>query len=216
MLTLNDEVWGLMTNQAFEGELTIGVPQDIMYPHIPRVLQRFAQAYPRVRVMLQSDLTTDLKTRFARSELDLILTTEAEVEHGGETLVQEPLVWVGAENGQVWKSRPLRFGSTARCMFRRPAIDALEKAGLPWDMAVDSISCSAVEVSVIADLAIFVQLAGSIPARCEEIRHGGALPELPDYQINMYVGEGPRAGLANRLAGFVRQAYGCEVRLAAE
>lgn len=216
MLDLNDEAWGLMTNQAFEGELTIGVPNDIMYPHIPRVLQRFAQEYPRVRVMLQSDLTTHLKARFARSEIDLILTTEAEVDQGGEMLSRQPLVWVGAENGQAWKARPIRFGSTAHCVFRRPAIDALEKAGLPWDLAVDSTSCSAVEVSVIADLAIFVQLEGSIPAHCEEIRHGGALPPLPDYLINMYVGEGPRAGLANRLAPLVRQSYGCALRLAAE
>ena len=46
-----------MTNPAFEGEISFGVPQDIMYPHVPRVLQRFAQEYPRVRVLLQSDHT---------------------------------------------------------------------------------------------------------------------------------------------------------------
>lgn len=208
MLALNDEAWGRMTNQAFEGELTLGVPQDIIYPHVPGVLQRFAQEYPRVRVMLQSDLTTDLKLRFSRSEIDVILTTEADLDPGGEMLVRQPLVWVGAENGQSWRSRPLRFGSTARCMFRRPAIDALDRAGLPWELAVDSISCSAVEVSVIADLAVFVQLEGSIPARCEEVRHGGTLPDLPQYMVNMYVCAGPRAALASRLAGFIRQAYG--------
>ena len=216
MLDLNDEAWGRLTNPAFEGEITFGVPQDIMYPHVPRVMQRFAQEYPRVRVMIQSDHTVDLKAKFARSEIDLILTTEPQLDPGGETLAQQPLVWVGAENGQAWRARPVRFGSTNRCLFRRPAIDALDKAGLPWELAVDSLSCSTVEVSVIADLAIFVQLSGSIPARCEEIRHGGALPELPEYLINMYVGEGPRAPLAERLAAFMRQAYGCSLRVAAE
>jgi DNA-binding transcriptional LysR family regulator len=215
MLVLNDEAWGRMTNQAFEGEISIGVPQDIMYPHVPRVLQRFAQEYPRVKVMLQSELTIDLKAKFARSELDLILTTEPQLDPGGETLAQQPLVWVGAVNGQIWKARPLRFGSTNRCLFRRSAIEALDKADLPWELAVESISCSSVEVSVIADLAVFVQLAGSIPAHCEEIRHGGALPELPEYRVNMYVGEGPRLDLAERLAGFIRQAYGCGLRVVA-
>jgi DNA-binding transcriptional LysR family regulator len=216
MLDLNDEAWGRMTNQAFEGEITLGVPGDIMHPHVPRIMQRFAQAYPRVRVMLQSEHTIDLKHKFERAELDLILTTEAEVDPGGEMLVKQPLVWVGAENGQAWRGRPLRFGSTSRCLFRRPAIEALERAGLPWELAIDSVSCSTVEVSVIADLAVFVQLAGSIPAGCEEIRHGGTLPELPDYLINLYLTDGPRRALAERLAGFVRQAYGCAVRLAAE
>jgi DNA-binding transcriptional LysR family regulator len=215
MLVLNDEAWGRMTNQAFEGEISIGVPQDIMYPHVPRVLQRFVQEYPRVKVMLQSELTIDLKAKFARSELDLILTTEPQLDAGGETLAQQPLVWVGAVNGQIWKARPLCFGSTNRCLFRRSAIEALDQADLPWELAVESISCSSVEVSVIADLAVFVQLAGSIPAHCEEIRHGGALPELPEYRVNMYVGEGPRLDLAERLAGFIRQAYGCGLRVVA-
>jgi DNA-binding transcriptional LysR family regulator len=215
MLALNDEAWGRLTNQAFEGEINFGVPADVVYPHVPRVLQRFAQEYPRVKVMLQSELTIDLKAKFARSELDLILTTEPQLDAGGETLAQQPLVWVGAVNGQIWKARPLRFGSTNRCLFRRSAIEALDKADLPWELAVESISCSSVEVSVIADLAVFVQLAGSIPAHCEEIRHGGALPELPEYRVNMYVGEGPRLDLAERLAGFIRQAYGCGLRVVA-
>jgi DNA-binding transcriptional LysR family regulator len=216
LLALNDEAWGRMTDQAFEGELTLGVPQDIMYPQIPRVLRQFSREFPRVKVLLTSDLTVDLRRRFARGEIDVILTTEEDAGPGGETLVVEPLVWAGAEGGQAWRARPLRFGSTARCVYRRTAIEALERAGVPWELAVDSVSCSAVEVSVSADLAIFVQLASSIPARCEVIRHGGALPELPDYSINMYVTDGPRAALANGLARAVRQAYCRMERVAAE
>ena len=52
MLELNDEVYARMTHQAFEGEVIMGVPHDIIYPAIPRVLQRFAADYPRVRVNL--------------------------------------------------------------------------------------------------------------------------------------------------------------------
>jgi DNA-binding transcriptional LysR family regulator len=216
LIDVNDEAWGRMTSPAFEGEITVGVPQDIMYPHVPRILQRFAQEYPRVRVKLQSDYTAELKPRFARGALDLILTTEARLDRGGETLAREPLVWAGAAGGQAWRSRPLRFGSSTRCLFRRAAIEAMDRAGLPWVLAVDSVTCSTVEVSVTADLAVYVLLAGSVPAQCEEIRHGGALPELPVYCINMYVGEGPRALLGGKLATLVRNAYGCAARMAAE
>ena len=216
LIELNDEAWARLTNPAFEGEISVGVPQDIMYPHIPRVLQRFAQAFPRVRVNLVSDYTAELKPRFNRGELDMILTTEAGLDPRGETLAREPLVWVGAVGGQAWRSRPLRFGSSTRCLFRRPAIEALEAAGLAWELAVESISCATVEVSVSADLAVNVLLTSSIPARCEEIRHGGALPELPVYAINMYIGEGPRAALAQRLGDEMRQAYRGPARIAAE
>jgi DNA-binding transcriptional LysR family regulator len=216
LLALNDEAWGRMTDQAFEGELTLGVPQDIMYPNIPLVLRRFAREYPRVKVLLNSDFTVDLRHRFERREIDVILTTEQELRPGGETLVCEPLVWIGAEGGQAWRSRPLRFGSTSRCIFRRTALAALDAAGVPWELAVDSVSCSAVEASVAADLGILVQLACSVPARCEAVRHGGALPELPEYLINLYVCEGPRAALAQALADCVRQTYRRPERIAAE
>ncbi len=216
MVELNDEAWARLTHPAFEGEISLGVPQDIMYPHIPRVLQRFAQEFPRVRVNLLSDYTAELKPRFNRGELDLILTTEGGLDKRGETLAREPLVWVGAVGGQAWRTRPLRFGSSTRCLFRRPAIAALDGAGLPWELAVESISCSTVEVSVTADLAVFVLLASSIPDQCEEVRHGGALPELPVYSVNMYVGDGPRRALAEQLGNLLRQAYGCTARLAAE
>lgn len=172
-----------------------------------------------MRVKLQSDLTVELKDRFARSELDLILTTEETLDPGGETLARQALVWAGARGGQIWRSRPVRFGSTSRCVFRRPVIDALEAAGMEWELVVDALSCQAVEVSVSADLAIFAQLEGAIPKCCEVIRHGGALPDLPDYLVNMYIRPtGPRAVLARQLAVSLRQSFAASTapRVAAE
>ena len=45
MLALNDEIYGRMTSTDYEGEITVGVPSDIIYPAIPLVLQRFAQDF---------------------------------------------------------------------------------------------------------------------------------------------------------------------------
>ena len=92
----------------------------------------------------------------------------------------------------------------------------LEAAGIPWELVVDSISPAAVEASVAADLAVSVQMAGAVPAHSEAIRHGGALPELPEHFVNMYVSEGARAPVARRLSELLRQAYGVVDCLAAE
>jgi DNA-binding transcriptional LysR family regulator len=216
LLALNDEAWGRLTHPAFEGALDLGVPHDIIYPHIPGVLRQFAAEFPRVRLQLHSLYTSGLKELFARGEMDLILTTEAKVDPGGETLACDPLVWTGAPGGQAWRARPLRFGSCANCVFKRPALEALEAAGIPWELAVDSISTQAIEASVSADLAVSVQMASAVPAHCEAIRHGGALPELPVHSVNMYVGTGARAEIARRLAALIRQAYGVAECLAAE
>ncbi len=216
LLALNDEAWGRLTHPAFEGQLDFGVPHDIIYPHVPVVLQRFAAEFPRVKLQLHSLYTSGLKEMLARGEMDIILTTEAGVDAGGETLRREPLVWAGAPGGQAWRSRPLRFASCAHCVFKRPALEALEAAGIAWEFAVESISTAAIEASVAADLAVSVQMQSGVPARCEAVRHGGALPQLPDHRVNMYVAPGPRAVLAERLAALLRQAYGVADCLAAE
>ena len=148
MLALNDEVFGRLTNQAYEGEVTLGVPHDIVYPAIPRVLQRFAAEYPRMNVRLVSSYTKGLRQMFERGECDMILTTEDTLEAGGQTLLTLPLVWVGAPGGTAWKSRPLRLAFEYACIFRAGVQKALGEVGIPWEMAVESDSTRTIEASV--------------------------------------------------------------------
>lgn len=136
MLELNDEVLGRLTEKEYEGEIIVGVPGDVVYPAIPQVLQRFNTAYPRMKVQLLSMGTVNLKAAFTRGEAEVILTTEEDLDRGGETLQERPMVWIGAENGQMWMQRPLRLAFERACIFRGPALSALDSAGISWEMAV--------------------------------------------------------------------------------
>jgi len=216
MLATNDEIMAQLTGAAYEGEVVFGVPHDIVYPHVPAVLQRFAAAWPRIRVSLMSSFTSKLKDALSRGEIDLILTTEEGCDAGGETLDTVPLVWVGAPNGQAWKQRPLRLAFETLCRFRSGAQDALDAADITWDMAVNSENSRTVEASVSADLAVHACLAGSSSPHVELINHGGALPQLPAYNINMYIAKGTARAQAERLAALVRAAYGGAMAQAAE
>jgi DNA-binding transcriptional LysR family regulator len=80
-----------MTHEAFEGKLVIGVPPDILYPHIPKILKKFSDAFPRVEVKLISTRMVELKEEFAKDRLDLTLTNESENAKGSEKLVIYPL-----------------------------------------------------------------------------------------------------------------------------
>ncbi|MFV0473990.1 MAG: LysR family transcriptional regulator [Pikeienuella sp.] len=208
MVQLNDEIWNRMTHADFEGELTLGVPHDIVYPHIPQAMRRFARDFPRVKVTLTSSFTRRLKEEFNRGEIDLILTTEAEIAGCGETLDESWLVWVGAHGGSAWRSRPVKLAYERNCIFRTIVQRALEGAGLEWEMAVESDQTRPVEAAVSADLAIHTQIASSIPPYFEEIQHGGALPDLPPVMIGMYLGDGPKRPLIDSLAEMIRATYG--------
>lgn len=207
MLALNDEAWTRLTCESHEGEIVLGVPHDIVYPAIPRVLQRFAAGFPRMRVRLVSGFTTQLKAEFARGETDVILTTEDEADRGGETLARPRLVWVGAPGGAAWKQRPLRLAFEEACIFRASVIAALDAAGIDWEMAVTTMQPRAIEAIVSADLAVHAALEGACPAYMEPIRHGGALPELPVKKVNLYVRDADRTAPLLALAELIRESY---------
>lgn len=207
LLALNDEAIGRLTHAEYEGELTLGVPHDIVYPHIPRVLSLFNAEFPRMRVRLESSFTLRLRDRFARGECDLILTTEDHVHGAGETLAAAPMVWIGAPGGTAWRERPLRLAFEPGCGFRAPAQGALDTAGIPWTMAIESESSRAIEASLSADLAISAALSGAAPAYLAEIAHAGRLPALPVYTINLYVSKADRSAPRDRCADLLREAF---------
>jgi DNA-binding transcriptional LysR family regulator len=208
MLALNDEAWGRLTAPDCAGELVIGVPHDIVYPGIARVMQAFVPAFPRIKVQLISSFTIALKDQFRNGEVDIILTTEEGVEEGGEVLARKDLIWVGAPGGQAWRHRPLRLAFEDSCYFRRGVIRRLDEAGLPWEMAVATNSTRSVEVTVSADLAVHTMIEGAEQRLFfERIAHGGALPPLWTVSINMYVARRRPGPALDALAAEVRRAY---------
>ncbi len=207
MIALNDEVIARLTDQAFEGEVVLGIPHDIVYPAVPRVLQRFNADFPRVKVQLVSSYSLQLKDMYQRGECDLILTTEATRADGAEVVAKLPLRWIGAQGGSAWRKRPVRLAVGRRCMFRPQIISALDAAGVPWELAVETENDRTIEATVSADLAIHAMLDGTEAAHLEQIDSGGVLPELPAHVINLYGGEASRGAVVEALADLVRQNF---------
>lgn len=207
MLDLNDEVMARLTDQTYEGEVVLGVPHDVVYPLIPRVLQQFNMQFPRMRVHLCSSNTKLLKEQFSRGECDIIITTEIECDAGGETLNTKPLCWVGALGGSTWRQRPLRLAFSRACIFRPKALKALDDANVEWDMAVESDSDRSIEAILSADMAVGALIEGTEPAHLELIDHGGALPDLPVQKINMYGAARVQGEAMETMIALLRQAF---------
>ncbi len=207
ILDLNDEVVGRLTEEIYEGEVMLGVPHDIVYPVVPRVLKLFNMAYPRVKVHLRSSSTVKLRDALERGEVDVILTTEEGVTDGGETLTKMALRWSGAIGGSSWKRRPLRLAFCRLCIFRPSVLRKLDAAGIDWELAVESEDDRAVEALVSADLAVGALLEDSIPPHLEAIHTGGALPELGVQNINLYARAG-RDEVREALIRMLRQGFG--------
>ena len=212
MLALNDEVISRLTDQSYEGEITLGVPQDIVYPAIPQVLRQFNAAFPRVRVHLVASNTKSLKSQFARGACDLILTTETTRDADAETLCVKPLRWIGAKGGTQWRQQPLKLAFGRHCLFRPRVIEALDDAEIPWNVIVETDSDRTIEATVSADLAVHALIEGTEPPHLERIEHNGTLPALPEQNINLMGAHAGRGVVHDGLADLLRRAFsGAEI-----
>jgi DNA-binding transcriptional LysR family regulator len=208
MLALNDEALSRFSVTACCGPIRLGVPHDVVYPAIPGILRRMAQAYPMVQVNLVSSFTVMMKEAFARGDFDVILTTEATPDPGAEVLSSRALVWVGASGGSAWQRRPLRLGFKDTCIFRPTAQAALDTAGIAWEMATGGESEQAVEATVAADLAITARMAGSIPEGSEVIQGDNQLPAIGEMKLALYRANRPADEATELLLAELRCAYG--------
>ncbi|SFD46265.1 LysR family transcriptional regulator [Roseivivax sediminis] len=205
MIALNDEIYARLTADNFEGEIVFGVPEDILYPVVPRVLQTFHASYPRMRVQLLTAPTIELLGMLADAEIDLSLATE--VDSAGETLHETPLRWHGAPGGTAWRQRPVPIAQTRNCAFRPAAIDRLDAVGIPWTQVIETGSDRASYATVAADLGLVALLEGHAPPQLAPIDTGDSLPDLGTIKINLHLGRRQDTPFCD-LADLVRRGFG--------
>ncbi|MCV2868099.1 LysR family transcriptional regulator [Defluviimonas sp. WL0002] len=211
MLELNDEALSRLTDDVFAGEVRLGVPHDIVYPAIPRILGRFAALYPRVRINLLSSFTNLMHESFARGELDLMLTTEEAIGSDAEELAARDLVWIGVEGGVAAQKRPLRLGFEEICRFRTLAQSALDAADIPWEMGFSGRSNEAVMAMVAADLAVSVRMRGALPVGTIDVGEANGLPSLGAVRIGLYDARAQKGPVIEALKDELRLAYCCVI-----
>lgn len=219
LVSLNDEtVTRLIQPHNDGGEIRFGVPQDIVEPHIPGILKQFVQTYPQASVRLFCKHSASLLERFNAGKLDVIITTEHNTGEGCENLLQRDLVWTGAIDGNAWRQDPLPLAFTRICAFKKPAIAALDEAGISWVNAVDSGNNShAASVACVADLGVRADILGfKASGLAEVIDTESRLPKLPTYFVNLRIAEQVGAGndtVIQELARLIRAAFTDEITI---
>jgi DNA-binding transcriptional LysR family regulator len=208
IVSLNDALFGEMTTPEFAGEVRLGVPTDIVPTYIPPILRRFNQAWPQVRVTLQLGNSHYLLDRYRHGELDVTLTTDTHSDAGSETLRVDRLVWVGAPNTHVHLENPLPIAiGDQSCRFRPSALEALREVGRDWRMVLEVSNQVAQDATVSAGIAVGASLRDSVPDFLEELGPDTGLPQLPEFQINMFAPKPGHNTIADELVRHIRQEF---------
>ncbi|GBF27371.1 HTH-type transcriptional regulator YofA [bacterium MnTg02] len=208
IIAMNDEIWGLMTSPDFEGEVRLGVPHDIVGPFMPPILRSFSYTWPRVRVTLVCETTPRLLGLLKDGKIDLTLTTEAEPGDMHEFLLTDPLVWVGARDGNAHTRDPLPISlGNETCAFRAAALKALTKAGRNWSLICQVSDMGPLAATLEADLAIAPFLAQTVPDNVIVLDKALGLPPLPSYHINLRLPPASVSEIAAELADHIRKGF---------
>lgn len=204
LLEINNEAVRSLIEPIYDASINCGVSDDILYPYMPQIVKDLRSEYPKLGVNIANDFSYSLLRGLKNGLYDVIFTTELSPSNGGEALATQALVWTTMPNGDCWKIRPLPVAMSHNCMFRKPALEALDKAKIPWvDMAESMTDVSAL-VAAGANLGVRAELTNACYSAVSQIEHGHELPELPDYKIVMYLSPGLNVEIAEELARIAR------------
>jgi DNA-binding transcriptional LysR family regulator len=193
ILDLNDEAVAAARGIAVGGSVRFGLQTDLTENWLPKALARAKKAHPEIQVEVSADRYAVLIERLDRGQLDLALLFGPTRRGDGQRITSLPMAWIGPRRQQLTLERgrlvPLALCS-APCYFREAAIDALNEAGVPWQIAFTSLSVHGVWAAVDAGLGITLRTATSVPRQLTIIKPRPCLPRLP--KVDLFLHDGGR------------------------
>ena len=212
LLALNDEIWNDMVTPAFQGEVKLGIPYDLVGAFLPPILKRYAAALPQVEITLICMTSPMLVEALVAGDVDLAVVEEPlDAKSGGaarECLATDRLVWIGAKHGEAHRKTPLPVSFCSEsCAFRPPMLVALQNSGLRWRTVSEVGNLEAVSATVKTDLAVSALLASTLPDDVDVLGADAGLPELPGFAINLYLPSAGASPATRALAAELRQGF---------
>ncbi|WP_394761968.1 LysR substrate-binding domain-containing protein [Phenylobacterium sp.] len=205
LLRLNDEIIGQLADEALEGEVRLGAPEDFATVYLPEILGAFARAHPKVSLAVTCDLTLNLLDRLRDGSLDIALVKREPLGPDlGVRVWREPLVWVAADAGvlDATAAAPLVVAPSP-CVYRKRAITALEQHGRAWRAAYTSPSLAGQHAALRAGLGVTVLPRDMTPPDLVVLGEESGLPALADAEIALLRAPTAVPRAAEQLAGFV-------------
>jgi DNA-binding transcriptional LysR family regulator len=206
ILTLANEACARLMERDVGGIVRLGTPEDFATTHLPDVLRRFSRAHPQVRLEVNCDFTVNLLDGFARGEYDLVLCKREPQGGGGGggdgiKVWREPLVWVASDrlDGDPAAPVPLVLAPYPD-IYRKRALDALDRCARPWRIAYTSPSLAGVQAAVRAGLGVTILPKEMIAAGFHIVGAEHGLPDLADTEIALYRAPGALPKAAELLA----------------
>jgi DNA-binding transcriptional LysR family regulator len=199
ILDANDRALLALSGDVLAGPARIGFVQDFAETLLSGVLARFTQLNPETQVQVRVGNSAELLELMQAGQLDVVLCMSGQDD---PTAVRTaPMLWLGRDDLARQKVIPLAVLERP-CRFRDAALAALDQAGRPWRIVLETPSLAALRAAVESGLGITCRTTHFMD---DVINAHEALPPLPHVAYVRHIRSNPHPTIS-RLADLIQTA----------
>ena len=191
ILTLNDLAISQISKSTVYGKIRLGIPSEFATVLLPKIISRFAKAYPNVALEVNCELSKYLLTRAGRESHDLILVlADQDADLDGDLVKTDELVWVSSKKFNRTKEDavPLIVASEG-CIYRHTAMTGLSNASLSWKIVYTNPDLTGIQYAIQEGLGVTVLSRSIVPENLHILSASAGLPSLDRVSINIICNE---------------------------
>jgi DNA-binding transcriptional LysR family regulator len=200
ILASNDRAVAALTGDALVGAARVGLVQDFAETLLSGVLSRFNILNPDSQLQVRVGGSHELIELLKADRLDVVLCMGAADDPRAVSV--SPTVWFGDEAHLEAEVLPLAILEEP-CRFREAALNALEAAGRPYRVVLETPSLSVLRAAVESGLALSCRTPSFAPGLL--LPADARLPALPPVAFVSHTRASPHPAIG-KLADLLRMA----------
>lgn len=201
MLSLNDDALNSLRESSLSGVLRIGSPHDIADTILPPILSHIARSAPRLRLEIDVGRSPFLMDDLQRGKIDMVISTREAPNLEGFALRISPVWWICSAQfiHNPGETLPLILVDEPS-IYRRYALEALERANIPWRQAYLASNLIGIKAATRAGLGVTARSMEMLGPDMRVLGESDGLPRLPDVTYYLWI-------RSNTINPLVRRAY---------
>lgn len=187
ILALNDLAISQITKSTISGRIRLGIPSEFATALLPKIVSRFAKAYPNVTLEVNCELSKKLLSKEGKANHDLILALEDNPSKTASDLLKtDDLVWVASRdhNAQKVSIVPL-IAAAEGCIYRHRAIKILDQRQQPWQIVYTIPDLTGIQHAIEEGLGVTVLARSTVPENLKILSPSARFPVLGEVGISL-------------------------------
>lgn len=187
ILSLNDLALSQFSKSSISGKVRLGIPSEFATILLPKIVSRFAKAYPNVTLEVNCELSKNLRSKTGKASHDLILALQDNPNETKDELVKtDELVWVTSTDHNTHKLPIVPLIAAAQgCIYRQRAIGLLDRIKQPWQIVYTIPDLTGIQYAIQEGLGVTVLAKSTVPGNLRILPTSGRFPDLGKVGISL-------------------------------